>query len=128
MVDANTSLSEAAEKMRRLNVGFLPVRSGDSIIGIVTDRDITVRASAHGLSATDAKVRSVMTSDYVYCFDHQDLVEAAKIMEAKQVRRLPAVYEEMRLVGVISLADLAAKAGDEKLAEEVLRLVSVQKD
>lgn len=127
VVDSDASLSEAAEKMLRLDVGFLPVRSGDSIIGLITDRDITIRASAHGLSPTETSVSVAMTSNYVYCFDHQDLVEAAKIMEASEVRRLPVFDREMRFVGVMSLADLAAKAGDEKLAEEVLNLVAAEK-
>ena len=127
LVEEDTTLAEAAHRMRRLNLGLLPVRSGDSIAGVVTDRDITIHASSLGLNPAEAKVGAVMTTNYFCCFDHQDLLEVARIMEERQVRRLPVLDKHMRLVGIVSLSDLAAKAGDERLAGEVLRLVATSK-
>jgi len=123
-VGPEAGLVEAARKMRSLDVGMLPVCENDRLIGSVTDRDITVRAIAEGFDPRATKVRAVMTPGIVYCFEDQDAKEAAQLMEEKQIRRLPVLNREKRLVGIISLGDLAVRTGREKLAGEVLERVS----
>jgi len=123
-VPPDATLKEAAEKMKNLDIGPLPVCDGEQLVGMLTDRDITVRAVAEGRDPTKAKVRDVMTSDIVYCFEDQSVEEAAKLMEEKQIRRLPVLNRNKWLVGIVSLGDLAVSSGDQKLAGEVLEQVS----
>ena len=103
---------------------MLPVCDGDRLVGVITDRDITVRSVAQGHDPKTARVQEVMTPEVIYCFDDEDVKEAAKKMEEKQVRRLPVLNREKRLVGIVSLGDLAVRTGKEKLAGEVLERVS----
>lgn len=117
-------VKEAAKKMQQLDVGFLPVRDGDRLVGMLTDRDITVRAVAEGRDPAKTPVQEVMTPEVVYCFDDQDISEAALLMQEKQIRRLPVLNRQKRLVGIISLGDLAVHTGEEKLAGETVRDVS----
>jgi len=128
VAEAATTLQEAATIMKRLDVGVLPVGDGSKLIGILTDRDITVRATAEGLDPKKAKVGDVMTPDLVYCFEDQAPVEAAVVMQEKQIRRLPIVNHDMKLVGIISLGDLAVdttKADvDDDIIGEVLEDIS----
>lgn len=124
-VQPETSLDEAARRMRDLDVGPLPVcGEDDRLAGIVTDRDITVRAVAEGKDPRSTKVRDVMTPGILYCFEDQDVVEAAETMEDKQVRRLVVLDHNKRLAGIISLGDLAVKTRDERLAGETIEAVS----
>ena len=103
---------------------MLPVCDGDRLVGVITDRDITVRGVAQGCDPKTARVQEVMTPEVIYCFDDEDVKEAAKKMEEKQVRRLPVLNREKRLVGIVSLGDLAVRTGKEELAGEVLERVS----
>jgi CBS domain-containing protein len=116
-------LQEVAEKMSTLDVSILPVCDGDQLIGLLTDRDVTVRATAAGCDPTLIQVCDVMTTHLVYCFEDQDIVEAAKLMEEQQVRRLPVLNHHHRLVGIVSLDDLAV-GGDARLAGETLKEVA----
>jgi CBS domain-containing protein len=117
-------LREAAEKMRRLNVGSLPVCDGERLIGMLTDRDITIRAVAEGCDPKTTTVREAMTPDIAYCFEDQEVQEAARIMEECQIRRLPILSRDKRLVGMVSLGDLAVSSGNQALAGEILEQVS----
>jgi CBS domain-containing protein len=123
-IGPNASLTEAAKKMRILDVGMLPVCENDKLIGTVTDRDITVRAVAEGLDPKVCKVRQMMTPEVIYCFENRSVEEAAQLMEEKQIRRLPVLDAEKHLVGIVSLGDLAARAHERKLAGEVLEHVA----
>jgi len=123
VVRSDALLQEVAEKMRTLGVGVLPVCNGDRVVGLLTDRDMTVRATAAGCDPTMIQVCDVMTADVVYCFEDQDMADAAKLMEAQQVRRLLVLNRDQRLVGIVSLDDLAA-GGDPGLAGETLKEVS----
>jgi CBS domain-containing protein len=106
------TLKDAAEAMMALNVGLLPVTDGDRLVGMISDRDIATRGVALGLGP-DSPVRTVMTEDVKYCFDDQELEEVTQNMGDIQVRRLPVVNRDKRLVGIIALGDIArAKAGD----------------
>jgi CBS domain-containing protein len=120
----DASLQEAATRMKLLNVGPLPVCDNDRLVGILTDRDITVRATAEGQDPASVHVRDVMTPGIVYCYDDQDVTEAAKLMMDKQVRRLPVLNRGKRLVGIVSLGDLAVETGDDELAGNTLEAVS----
>jgi CBS domain-containing protein len=120
----DATLQEAAATMKALDVGPLPVCENDRLVGMVTDRDITVRATAEGDVPTDARVRDVMTPEVVYCFEDQEADEAARLMKEKQVRRLVVLNRDKRMVGIVSLGDLAVETGDEQLAGKALEGIS----
>jgi CBS domain-containing protein len=107
--------------MKELDVGPLPVCNRNRVTGMLTDRDITVRAVARGLGP-DTKVREVMTNDVKYVYDDDSLDEAAQCMEDLQVRRLPVISREKRLVGIVSLGDLSQCEPDD--AAEALQSIS----
>ena len=107
IIDPNAPVGEAARRMRDDNVGALPVGENDRLIGIVTDRDIVVRGVADNRLGGTTAVRDLMSEHVYYCFDNDDLEQAAKIMAEHQVRRLPVLNQSKRLVGIVALADLA---------------------
>jgi CBS domain-containing protein len=109
------TIREAAQAMLDIDAGVLPVGENDKLIGMITDRDITVRGVAKG-KGPEASVRDVMTSDVKYCFDDQDVEEVTRNMGDLQVRRLPVVNREKRLVGILSLGDIA-KSGQQDTDE-----------
>ena len=106
VVDPDTSLREAARKMAQIDAGVLPVGENDRLVGMITDRDITVRAVAEGREP-DAPVREVMSADVKYCYDDADTEEVLENMGALQLRRMPVVDRDKRLVGIVSIGDLA---------------------
>src|ERR671925_974151 len=120
VIAPEASLSEAAEKMRHLDIGPLPVCEGERVVGMLTDRDITVRAVAAGRDPRMTHVRDIMTPDVVYGFEDQDVQDAVRLMEQYQIRRLPVLNRSKRLVGIVSLGDLAVHPGNQPLASEVL--------
>ncbi len=124
VVDPEATLWEAAQKMATLDVGPLPVCKGDEVVGMLTDRDITVRATAEGRDPKTTKVHEVMTPDVVHVFEDEDVSEAASIMREEQVRRLVVLNQARKLVGIISLGDLAVHTGDVRRAGETLESVS----
>jgi CBS domain-containing protein len=124
VISPEATLKEAAEKMKNLDVGPLPVCDGERLVGMLTDRDITVRVVAAGCDPSTTKVGDVMTPEVVYCFEDQSVEEAAKLMEEQQIRRLPVLNRNKWLVGIISLGDLAVDTGDRQLAGKVLEQVS----
>jgi CBS domain-containing protein len=124
VVHPDDTLQRAAEKMKDLDVGSMPVCEGQHLVGIVTDRDITIRATARGQDPTKTEVREVMTPDVLYCFHTQDVEEAARMMQEHQVRRLFVLNEEEELVGITSLGELATVTGDRAVAGEALERIS----
>ncbi|HET6160503.1 MAG TPA: CBS domain-containing protein [Dongiaceae bacterium] len=100
------TIREAAQAMADLDAGVLPVGEGDKLVGMITDRDIAVRGIAQG-KGPDTSVRDVMSREVKYCFDDQEIEEVARNMGDIQVRRLPVVDRNKRLVGIISLGDIA---------------------
>jgi CBS domain-containing protein len=124
VIRPDATIKAAADKMRYLDLGALPVCDGDRLVGMLTDRDIAVRAAAEGWDPMKTQVRDVMTPEVVFCFEDEDVEEAARLMEERQIRRLLILNREERLVGVVSLGDLAVGTGDERLAGEVLEHVS----
>ena len=104
-VRPEATLQEAAQKMKSLDVGPLPVCDNDRLAGMLTDRDIVVRAVAEGKDPRTAKVREAMTPEVVYCSEDDDVADVARLMNEKQVRRLPVLDCNRRLVGIVSLCD-----------------------
>jgi CBS domain-containing protein/sporulation protein YlmC with PRC-barrel domain len=124
IVQPEATLWEAAQKMAALDVGPLPVCDGDKLVGMLTDRDITVRATAEGRDPKTTKVYEVMTPEVLYTFEDEDVSEAARMMLEQQVRRLVVLDQSKRLVGIVSLGDLAVHTGDTEQAGQILEGVS----
>jgi CBS domain-containing protein len=124
VVRPDATLQEAAGRMKALDVGVIPVCDGEHLMGMLTDRDITVRATAAGRDPRTTHVCDAMTPDVVYCFEDQDVTEAQRLMQERQIRRLLILTSDMRLAGVVSLGDLAVKAGADKVGGAVLERVS----
>ena len=118
------SLAHAAERMRDMDVGSLPVCENDKLVGIVTDRDITIRGTACSCDPEQTKVNDVMTPGVVTCFSDGEVDEAARLMEEKQVRRLVVLDRNKRMVGILSLGDLAVRNHDDRLSGEALERIS----
>lgn len=124
-VRPDASIQEAASKMKTLDVGSLPVCGNDDrLAGIVTDRDIAIRSVSEGHDPTRDRVRNVMSQGIVFCFDDQDVSEAAEMMREHQIRRLPVLNREKHLVGIVSLGDLAVESGDEEMTGQALEGIS----
>ena len=124
VIPPDATLLDAARMMRDLDVGGLPVCDGDRLTGFVTDRDIVVRAIAEGESPDQCKVSDVMSDEIVWCYEDVDVEEAGRLMQERQVRRLAVLDRQKRLVGILSLGDLAVEGEDEEFAGEVLEQVS----
>jgi len=122
------SLMEAARLMRGLDVGPLPVSDQGRLVGVVTDRDITVRATAEGRDPRTTEVREVMTPRVVFCQENDEVQKVARLMQDKQLRRLLVVDGERRLVGIVSLGDLVLHTGNDVLAGKTLGKVSEPND
>ena len=123
-VGPDTTLMEAARLMRENGIGPLPVTEGERLLGILTDRDIAIRATAEGLDPGATPVRQVMTPEVVTCFEGDDIRKAAEIMQQAQVRRLLVVDGDGRLAGIVSLGDIALQTGDDQLSGQTLERVS----
>ena len=106
LVNPDQTIREAAHLMAEIDAGALPVGENDRLVGMITDRDIAIRAVAEGKSP-DTKVRDIMSNEMLYCFDNQDVEDVARNMGKNQVRRLPVLNQDKRLVGILSLGDIA---------------------
>ena len=122
-IPPTASIKEAAQRMRSMDIGALPVCDGQRLLGMVTDRDLTIRMLAEGRDPVATPVSEAMTPDIRYCFADEDVKEAARIMQQEQIRRLPVVDREKHLVGIVSLGDLAL-AGDDRLSGDTLEEIS----
>ncbi len=111
------SLQLAAQAMDELDVGVIPVVQDERLVGMVTDRDITVRGVAQGRPVDSTPLSEVMSKDVLTCFEDQSLDEATRQMQDAQIRRLPVVDREAHLVGILALGDVAVKAGGENVAD-----------
>ena len=116
------TIRDAAQTMIQIDAGALPVGENDRLIGMITDRDIVVRAVAEGRSPA-TKVREVMSSEVLYCFEDEDLDDIARNMSEVKVRRLPVLNRDKRLVGILSLGDLARNE-DAKTAGRTIAHIS----
>ena len=116
-------LEEAARRMKRLDVGFLPVCEQDRLIGTITDRDIVLRVVAEGKDVKQCRAREVLTPSVFWCFEDQSADEIAEYMSKQEIRRVLILDRNKRLAGVISIGDLA-KRGDESTAGETIREIA----
>src|SRR5919106_2618985 len=124
VISSDASLKDAASKMRSLDVGLIPVCDGGRLQGILTDRDITIRATADGRDPIKTKVADVMSTDIAYCLEDQEVEDAVSLMEVRQIRRLPVLNLDKHLVGIVSLGDIAVHGGDREKAGETLQEIS----
>jgi CBS domain-containing protein len=108
-VNPDTSIRDAARMMAATDSGILPVSTRDRLVGMLSDRDIVIRAVCRG-KGPDTPVREVMSDDVLYCFEDDDVEDVAQNMGEVQVRRLPVINHSKRLVGIVALSDLAAGA------------------
>ena len=122
VIRPDATVVEAAEKMEALDIGPLPVCDGQRLVGMITDRDITVRAVAAGVEPGRARVQDVMTPEVAYAFEDQDVREAERIMQDNRIRRLPILDRDKRLVGIVALGDLAVDADAKGVGETLERI------
>jgi CBS domain-containing protein len=124
LTDPSAKLKEAAISMRDGDFGLLPVGANDRLVGTITDRDIAVRAVAEGKDPNTTTVGDVMSEGIHYCFEDQEVEDAARLMSEAQVRRLPVLNRDKRLVGIVALADLATQTPASASAGSALTGVS----
>lgn len=117
VVNPNHSICDVAKIMADADIGAIPVGENDRLVGMITDRDIVIRAVAQG--KIDTKVRDVMTEDVKYCFEDEELSDVAQNMADIQVRRLPVVNRDKRLVGIVALADVATNEDPQSAGEAI---------
>ena len=122
-VRPDTSVKEAAQRMRSADIGAIPVCDGRRLLGMVTDRDITIRITAEGRDAANTPVLEAMTPDVTFVFEDQDVQEAARIMKDQQIRRLPVLSRDRQLVGILAIGDIAT-AGDDRTSGDTLQKIS----
>lgn len=123
VISPDMSIEEAARQMRDGDFGMMPVGDAENMIGTISDRDIAIRAVAFGLGV-ETKVRDVMSKGVSSALDTDTVDQAVKIMSERQVRRLPVVDQDTKLVGIVALGDLAVKASESKPAAQALSQIS----
>lgn len=126
IADPNMTIREAARWMRADDVGALPVGENDRLVGVVTDRDIVMRGVAEERAPGNTSVREVMSDGVCYCFEDDDVEGASQVMATHQVRRLPVLNRQKRLVGVVALADISRV--DDECAQGALKDISAPAD
>jgi CBS domain-containing protein len=119
------TLEQSAQRMKALDIGSLPVCDNDHLVGVLTDRDITLRCVADGRDPRTDHVSDAMTPQVHYCYEDSDVADAAQLMRDKQVRRLPVLNHDKRLVGIVALGDLAVEDGNEQLTGHALEGISM---
>lgn len=123
VISPDATIAEAAQCMRDGDFGMMPVGENDRMIGAISDRDIAIRAVAQGQGA-DAKVRDVMSDGVCWAYEDDPVERAAQLMSEKQIRRLPIVNRDKRLVGILALGDLAVKETEKRPVVEALSEIS----
>jgi CBS domain-containing protein len=123
-ISNGSTLQEAAQKMQSLDVGSLPVCEGDRLIGILTDRDVTVRGVARGEDPKACAASKCMSPELVVCYEDQEAPEAERLMQERRVRRLPVLDRDQHLVGMVSLGDLATRHSERCGVAYTLEVVS----
>jgi len=123
-VAPDDTIRRAAQMMDELNVGALPVCDGGRLVGVVTDRDITVRATSAGIAPDHCRVSEVMTDDPRTCYEDDPVMEVTRLMSGQQIRRVPVLDRDDRLVGIVSLGDLATDAKNTQAVEDTLERIS----
>lgn len=122
-VSPDTRVTEIAKQMRKSDIGAVPVGENDKLVGMVTDRDICCKGVANGHDLESLTARDVMTAGIVWCHDSDEVEHAAELMESRQIRRLPVIDKNKRMIGILSLGDIS-HAASQKLTAEVTKAVS----
>jgi CBS domain-containing protein len=120
------TLFEAAKQMRDGDFGFLPIEKNDRLVGILTDRDIAIRGVAEGYDPNKVRVNEIMSEKVLYCYEDQSLDEVAQNLAENRIRRLPVLNRQKRLVGILSLGDLAQAHLNPEQLEATMSRVSKQ--
>jgi CBS domain-containing protein len=128
VINCDRSICDAAKMMSESGYGSLPVEKEDKMIGMITDRDITVRVVAKGLDPATTRVEDCMSKGIDWCYEDDEVEDLAEKMANSRHRRIPIVNREKRLVGIVSLGDLAASAGDSDLTHKTLERISESRD
>ncbi len=123
IISPDGTIKEAAQHMRKGNFGMMPVGENDRMIGTISDRDIVIRAVAEGKDPS-TKVREIMSEGIVWAYEEDSVDDAAKLMGDRQIRRLPIVNADKRLVGIVALGDFAVVSADIEVAGEALSEIS----
>ncbi len=123
-IHPDATLEAAARRMSDYDIGVLPVCEGSRLLGVLTDRDIVTRAIATGADPKTMRVREAMTSEIVCCYEDQEVDEAAGRMEERQIRRLAVLDRRERLVGMVTLRDLAVGVRDSTERADIVRRLS----
>jgi CBS domain-containing protein len=121
-IDADQDIADAAKMLRDEDVGVAPIVEGDQLVGVLTDRDIAIKVVAEGKDPRTTKVRDVASKDIVTIDPQQDLDEALRLMAQHQVRRLPVVEEDGKVVGILAQADVARESDDVATGELVEKI------
>src|SRR5207249_9574201 len=116
LIKPDDTIRSAAALMKKIDAGLLPVTENDKLVGMITDRDIAIRGVAEG-KGPDSKVRDAMSPEVKYCFEDEDVAHVAENMAELQIRRLPVMNRSKRLVGIVSLSDLATEGSLPKTAK-----------
>ncbi len=124
VISRDASAEDAAMKMKTLNVGAIPVCDDETLCGMVTDRDLVLRVIAEGLNPKKIRVSQATSSDISFCYEDDDIEKASRVMSQKQIRRLPILSRAKKLVGIVSLGDLAVRGKDARSSADVLEHVS----
>ncbi|WP_447984915.1 CBS domain-containing protein [Nitrospira sp. Nam74] len=119
------TVQSAAQRMKALNVGSIPICECNQLVGMLTDRDIVVRVIADRHNPETKQIQDAMTRQVDYCYEDQDVDEAAQVMQDRQIRRLPIIDRDNQLVGIVSLGDLAVKTNEEKTMAQALEQISL---
>ncbi len=123
-VEADTPIDQVVQKMRELDIGAIPVGEKDRLVGMITDRDIALRSFNGSSNPRDLKARDVMSKNVAFCKDTESLDDALQLMERKKVRRLPVLNEEKRMIGMLSLGDIAHTASHAKAGSTLAALAA----
>ena len=115
---------DAATKMKGLNVGAITVCDGEKLVGMITDRDLVLRVMAEHRDPKKSRVSEAMSSDILFCYEDDDVEKASRMMSQKQIRRLPILSTGKKLVGIVSLGDLAVHGTDSQMSGKILEQVS----
>jgi CBS domain-containing protein len=125
IIAPKATVQEAAKKMQDLNVGALPVCDGDRLTGMITDRDLVMRILAEGRNPKTVTVSDAISKDVVFCFEDDGVEKASQLMAQHQIRRLPVMSSTKRLVGIVTLGDLAVHGKNPEASGDVLQQVSI---
>lgn len=120
VINCERSIEDAAKMMEKGNFGGVPVERNDKMIGMITDRDIVIRIVAHGKNPKTSRVLDCMSEGISYCYEDEEVSEVARKMASVQHRRLPVIDRNKKLVGIVSLVDIARKGKNEKITHETL--------